>query len=120
MFDTVARRGAFLSSEHTCLICFCELLGTAFEILDGCGHSFCRECLSQHCKAQLSEGNMHGLGCPDPDCDRKIDAGLVKRLTDAELFERYDRHLLNFAIRSMSSTVWCPRISCQHPAQVCD
>ena len=51
-------------------------------------------------------------------CNQKLDPILVRRLTGDAEFERYDAHLLNFAIRSMSHTVWCPKIECQHPAQV--
>ena len=49
---------------------------------------------------------------------QKLDALLVRRLTGDAEFARYDAHLLHSAIRSMSHTVWCPKVECQHPAQV--
>jgi E3 ubiquitin-protein ligase RNF14 len=109
---------AFAETTHTCTICFMELQGSDFEVLVPCRHSFCKECIAHHCTARLTDGQMDGLLCPEPECRAQIHPNVVQNLTDTKLFERYDRHLLNFAIRSMSSTSWCPRLSCQHPAQV--
>ena len=100
-----------------CCICFMEIKGTDFEVITECRHSYCRKCLSQHCKSKLEDGEMTSIKCPDPDCKAPVDGSVVKSLIPEKLFEQYDKNLLNFALRSMSSTVWCPRLSCQYPAQ---
>ena len=100
-----------------CDICFLELQGSDFETLSECLHTYCRDCLVQHCVSRIASGQMTNVLCPDPDCRSKVDCNIVKRLVDPNLFELYDRTNLNFAIQSMSNTVWCPRRSCEHPAQ---
>ncbi len=104
-----------------CLICFSELSCQDFEVAGekGCNHFYCRRCLAVYCRTQIEdEGNQAGVKCPDPACDSVLDHGVVRRLVGTRLFEHYDRGMLHRAIRSMSSTTWCPRVDCQHPAQV--
>ena len=100
-----------------CDICYSELQGSEFEFLSECRHAYCQDCLAQHCTSRISSGQMTNVSCPEPSCRSKVDSDIIRRLVDPKLFEVYDRTMLNFAIRSMSNTVWCPRLSCQHPAQ---
>ena len=107
--------------DEMCLICFEDRKGYELEtcsISADCGHKFCRYCLQDHCESRIKDGQMTNVSCPDPDCRAKIDGHVVQKLVSPEHFNRYDQTLLNFAIRSMSGTVWCPRLSCQHPAQI--
>lgn len=110
---------AFASSLQTCLICFDDNLGSAFEVITECGHSFCRDCLATYCQTTLDSSQLAaGVACPDPECQAIVDNDIVQRLVKGESFEKYDRNLLNFALRSLSSSTWCPKVSCQHPAQI--
>ena len=100
-----------------CMICFMEIRGTDFEVLTDCGHAFCRKCLKGHCLARLEDGELSAVRCPDPSCKAAVDGAIIKSLIPPKKFEQYDQNLLNFTLRSMSSTVWCPRLACQYPAQ---
>ena len=48
-----------------------DVSGDNFEVLPTCGHSFCRDCLSRHCSALISDSAMERLVCPDQDCDKE-------------------------------------------------
>ena len=109
----------FATTLQTCLICFDDSLGSAFEVISECRHSFCRDCLATYCQTALDSAQLAaGVACPDPECQAIVDNALVQRLVTPESFEKYDRNLLNFALRSLSSSTWCPKVSCQHPAQI--
>ena len=47
-----------------------DVSGDDFEVLPSCGHSFCRDCLSRHCSALITDAAMERLVCPDPECDK--------------------------------------------------
>ena len=106
------------SSIHKCEICLTDLLGKQFEVLSSCSHAFCHSCLGQYCETHIQDGSARSIDCPDPSCRNKVEIGVVIQLVSKEMFEKYDRNLLTFAIRSMSGTVWCPILDCQQPAQV--
>ena len=116
-YDQSKKNAKFQHSYHCCMICFDDLKGDAFAKSDECDHHFCRSCLKRHVETKIKDGQMNNVDCPDPDCHVKIHGSVVRNLVDDKLFETYDNMLLNLAIRSMSSTVWCPRKGCEQPAQ---
>ena len=118
-FFTIRDHDQNLKSQRfdICCICFEELSGTQFHVLFECQHSFCKSCLGQHCQSKIVDGLMTNVSCPDLDCKGMVDPHIVKDLVDSKQYSMYDQALLNKAIRSMSHTVWCPRLDCQHPAQ---
>ena len=108
----------FASAIHNCSICLTDLLGKEFTELQSCSHSFCRACLAQYCENHIKDGSSRMIKCPDPECSLMVEINVVKHLVHKELFERYDRNLVERVIRSMSGSVWCPVLECQQPAQV--
>ncbi len=103
----------------TCQVCYDDVPMTLFVRLRACGHEYCQECIGAHCSACLRDAQAgSGIGCPDPDCDQVLDIQDVKEAIDEETFEKYDKTLLEIAIRKTGNLTWCPNLSCQHPAEV--
>ena len=42
---------------------------------------------------------MTNVSCPEPECEGRVSGSVVKMLVAEELFQRYDRTMLDFAIR---------------------
>ncbi len=87
--------------------------------MSDCGHSFCSDCLSDYCSDRITNGGgATEIPCPEPGCDASLEVGVVKEVVDEKTFDRFDQAMLNRLLRSMSNTVWCPNLACQHPAQI--
>ena len=47
----------------------------------GCGHVFCRECVSGYFEVIIKDGNVHGLTCPEEGCKSEaLQSQVCKRL----------------------------------------
>ncbi|KAK2191631.1 hypothetical protein NP493_48g00028 [Ridgeia piscesae] len=99
----------FAQSSHLCGICFEEKPGHDFFRIDGCQHGFCRDCLSSFCEIHVTEGTVQQLTCPEPKCDTRISAGVVRQALGGESYQRWERLLLQSALDTMSDIEWCPR-----------
>lgn len=66
--DSTQQQKRFASTVFECGVCFMSHLGSDCVKLPECGHIFCRACLTEFCKAQITEGNVGGVSCPQGDC----------------------------------------------------
>lgn len=66
--DASQQQRRFASSVFDCGVCFLSRLGADCVQLPECGHVFCRACLTEFCKVQITEGNVRGVACPRGDC----------------------------------------------------
>ncbi|XP_038150993.1 E3 ubiquitin-protein ligase RNF14-like [Cyprinodon tularosa] len=66
--DADQKQKVFASRLFDCGVCFSSCLGSECVQLYKCGHIFCQACLRDFCKAQITEGNVGGVTCPQPDC----------------------------------------------------
>ncbi|XP_030583220.1 E3 ubiquitin-protein ligase RNF14-like [Archocentrus centrarchus] len=112
IYDAGQKKKVFAATVFDCGVCFVGWLGSECVQLSGCGHIFCRACLSEFCKVQITEGNVRGVTCPQADCTGAPTPAQVQSLVGEELFSRYDRLLLQAALDRMSDVVYCPRSSC--------
>ena len=62
----------FLSSVHTCEVCFSDKPGSQCLSLDECRHVFCCECLRANCELIIAEGCVDNLKCMMPDCTAQL------------------------------------------------
>ncbi|CAN9500693.1 unnamed protein product [Ophioblennius macclurei] len=111
-YDVLQKRRVFDSTVFDCGICFLSYLGSDCVQLSKCGHIFCRTCLGEFCKLQITEGNVRKVTCPQADCTATPTPAQVMTLVGEELFNRYDRLLLQTTLDSMPDVVYCPRPSC--------
>uniref|UniRef100_A0A3Q3VL18 RBR-type E3 ubiquitin transferase n=1 Tax=Mola mola TaxID=94237 RepID=A0A3Q3VL18_MOLML len=85
-----------------CGVCFMGCFGSDCAQLAECGHIFCRACLAEFCKVQITEGNVQGVTCPQADC--------TATPTPAQL--PYDGLLLENTGMHLLYVVYCPRLTC--------
>ncbi|XP_034244713.1 E3 ubiquitin-protein ligase RNF14-like [Thrips palmi] len=105
----------FQRNIYTCQICFDDKPGSQCMEFMGCGHIFCRECVSTFFEVTIKDGNVHGLICPEKGCKSEALQSQISELVSPELFARYDELLLNSALDEMEDIVYCPRKTCQYP-----
>ncbi|XP_047230227.1 E3 ubiquitin-protein ligase RNF14-like [Girardinichthys multiradiatus] len=110
--DAEQKRKVFAATLFDCGVCFTSWLGSECLQLYECGHIFCRACLSEFCKVQITEGTVQGVICPQPDCTATPTPAQVRNLVGEELFHRYDRLLLQSILDCMPDITYCPRDSC--------
>lgn len=116
--DQEQKAKKFREGIQTCQICFIDTPGWSFLIISGCQHSFCSDCLTHYCLGKIEDGTMRSISCPFPNCEYSVETNVVKKLVPSELFEKYDAMRLNMFLRTISGTTWCPRVNCQHLAEV--
>ncbi|KAK1896717.1 E3 ubiquitin-protein ligase RNF14, partial [Dissostichus eleginoides] len=110
--NAAQKQKMFATTVFDCGVCFEGWLGSDCVQLPECGHIFCRACLGKFCKLQIKEGNVRGVTCPDADCPATPTPAQVRSLVGEELFDRYDRLLLQSTLDCMGDVVYCPRTSC--------
>ncbi|XP_029938843.1 E3 ubiquitin-protein ligase RNF14-like [Salarias fasciatus] len=112
IYDASQKQRVFDGTVFDCGVCFLSYLGSECVQLSECGHIFCRACLGEFCKLQITEGNVRNVSCPQADCTATPTPAQVKPLVGQELFARYDRLLLQSTLDSMPDVAYCPRHSC--------
>lgn len=102
----------FLSEYHECSICLTNnIFGRDMIRLDKCHHSFCRDCLHDYAQMHINTGSVEWLNCPDFQCQLTLLPSEIKLIVNNnELYEKYERLLLQKTLEQMQDIVWCPRL----------
>jgi len=108
----------FNVSYFECQVCFCEKIGSACMKFYECDHISCRECLSEYFTLQIQDGAVKNLSCPTPKCESQAYPSQVKTLVRDDLYDKYDKFLLQTTLDTMSDTEYCPRPNCQTPVLI--
>ena len=112
-YDKEEQQREFAQTFHDCEICFSCVAGTKCRRLNPCGHTHCCECLTLHVSTKIRSGEVTRILCPSGSCDVSLPPNLIRELVSADVFERFDRLLLQKTLDKMSDIVYCPRPSCQ-------
>ena len=67
--DQLERQKAFNTAMYSCNVCFSEKQGCDCINFMGCDHVYCKECMKEYFKVQISDGNVKCLNCPETKCD---------------------------------------------------
>ena len=92
---------------HTCDLCFDEKDGEFFEIFPCCEKGFCNPCVTEMITKLTKNGYVELLKCPN--CEEPYHPNFIKKFVDNEIYERYDRLLLQKTLNSMKDVQHCPR-----------
>ena len=71
--------------------------------------------MSGYLSVRIAEGAVSNLNCPTEDCGTQILPNQVADLVTPELYQKYERILLETKLESMADVVLCPRLACQCP-----
>nr|XP_054755134.1 E3 ubiquitin-protein ligase RNF14-like [Lytechinus pictus]XP_054755135.1 E3 ubiquitin-protein ligase RNF14-like [Lytechinus pictus] len=114
-YDHERREHAFNTSPNSCEVCYEEKFGTDCVKFSPCGHVYCKGCMKEHFRTKIKDGDVKGLACPETNCETMAQPGQVRELVEPELFEKYDKALLDLSLSEMGDIVYCPRVICQTP-----
>ncbi|XP_037553747.1 E3 ubiquitin-protein ligase RNF14-like [Nematolebias whitei] len=115
IYDVEQKQKVFATTVFNCGVCYMDWLGSECVQLYECGHIFCRACLSNFYKVQITEGTVQNVICPQESCTVTPIPPQVKSLVGEELFSRYERLLLQSTLDRMPDVTYCPRSSCGSP-----
>lgn len=108
----------FRTENHCCEVCFEEKSGSCCIRLKPCMHIFCRNCVRDYLTLHILNSNMGGLRCLQFDCDSSFSDFQIRQNVDDEIYKKYRKFLLKFAIESDPNLLYCPREICQGVASV--
>ena len=114
-FNQMKRDEKFSLALHSCDICFTDKVGGQCVQFLGCHHVYCKDCMSGYLNVRIAEGAVSNLNCPTEDCGTQILPNQVSGLVSEDLYQKYERILLETQLESMADVVLCPRLSCQCP-----
>jgi len=102
----------FLHEYHECPICLSNNIpGRDMVRLDKCHHFFCRICLHDYAQMHINTGSVEWLICPDIECQLTLLPSEIKIIIkNDQLYEKYERLLLQKTLEQMQDIVWCPRL----------
>ncbi|CAF1363975.1 unnamed protein product [Adineta steineri] len=101
----------FLHEYHECPICMSnDISGRDMIRLHKCHHTFCRACLHDYAQMHINTGSVEWLLCPDTQCQLALLPSEIKIIiNNNELYDKYERLLLQKTLEQMLDIVWCPR-----------
>lgn len=114
-YNSQEKRRLFGLQWLTCQVCLTSKLGSEFELVIGCDHPFCRDCLREHFRIQIESGCASQLRCPQEKCTTQVVPTQVKALVGDALGSRYEETLLSAYLDSQEDLTYCPRLQCQRP-----
>ncbi|XP_072991689.1 ATP-dependent RNA helicase DEAH12, chloroplastic-like [Typha latifolia] len=97
--------------EGTCAICLCEV-DEPYR-LEECGHSFCRNCLIDHCESAIRSREGFPLCCSKEKCQKPLLLVDLRALLSTDKLEDLFRaSLVSFVASSGGAYRFCPTPDC--------
>uniref|UniRef100_A0A914ZS58 RBR-type E3 ubiquitin transferase n=1 Tax=Parascaris univalens TaxID=6257 RepID=A0A914ZS58_PARUN len=96
-----------------CPVCISSKSGRECARFMPCQHVFCRDCLSEFYRQQLSDFVVKPFCCMAAACSSEASPSLLRSLLPSDQFDRYERLLFEKSLENMEDMVYCPRPNCQ-------
>lgn len=112
-YDLKERENIFNQTYFNCGVCFNEKIGSDCISFPLCNHVYCMECMTDYFNIQIADGSVRALTCPEDKCETQADPLLVKKLVPADVYDKYDKFLLQSTLECMNEITYCPRLECQ-------
>lgn len=101
-----------VAEDHTgavlCAICCDYYLKKDMFHLPGCNHEYCKNCMADHLKVKVSDGQVVKIGCMDFNCKEIFTADDIKSFGSEEIYRKYLRFKENIDIEVNPNFKWCP------------
>lgn len=111
-YDRAEKKREFDNAHFECDVCFLSVLGSKCVQHQPCGHTHCHDCLCSYLVSKIRGGEVTKLECPSSGCTTIIHPLTVKSLVPIDLFNRYEKLLLQKTLDAMGDIVYCPRLFC--------
>lgn len=100
--------------EKDCMICF----ESTDQYVMNCEHPCHRECFGNYCNSRIEKG-LPTMPCPYPNCKSELTVENVKTFIDPEDFIRYEKFILQMALRTIPNIRFCPGANCEYAVVAC-
>jgi E3 ubiquitin-protein ligase RNF144 len=96
-----------------CQICYCEYDEKEMEFLE-CSHFFCKECISQWIRVQVSDGKVSEkqIFCPNVECKKPLSSEVIEARAEPEILEKYKKFTLSNKVERDKNATWCQAAGC--------
>eukprot|EP00475_Leptophrys_vorax_P044990 TRINITY_DN9212_c0_g1_i1.p1 TRINITY_DN9212_c0_g1~~TRINITY_DN9212_c0_g1_i1.p1 ORF type:complete len:311 (+),score=63.09 TRINITY_DN9212_c0_g1_i1:223-1155(+) len=113
MEKVMANLPVITGNGMVCQICFCEYEEKEIEVLE-CSHFFCKECIANWIKVQVTDGKVaqKHIICPNVDCKKPMSSAVIEARADAEVWEKYKRFTFAMEVDRDKNAAWCPNDNC--------
>lgn len=97
----------------------CEICYTSYSMdqaitLD-CNHRYCQECISNMLAALIKDSEIGENSLKCPNCNSAIDINIIQGNVSPEIFEKYNRFMINNWVPSPGETIFtCPGVDCEN------
>jgi len=100
----------------SCGICWEETPRENF-IIAPCGHNFCNDCLKQHYRTKIMQGDVLRVPCPHVDdnnfpCDREVEEMEILLFCDEEMKAKFLKFKESRLIQLNDKARFCPKAGC--------
>ncbi|XP_046674597.1 LOW QUALITY PROTEIN: E3 ubiquitin-protein ligase RNF14-like, partial [Homalodisca vitripennis] len=113
-YNATKTKEEFKKALQECNVCFSGVPGELCKQLS-CSHVTCVDCLKRMCEVHIKHGTMESIVCSQENCGLEIPANLIKELVSKELYDQFDRLMLNRTLDKISNMTYCPLLHCQYP-----
>ena len=117
-YDIEEKKRQFNLNMFDCNVCFSSKLGDKCTLFYPCSHVFCNSCMSDYFRIKICDGSVKALTCPFDKCESQAIPSQVKELVDDDVYEKYEKFLLQSSLDCMNDVVYCPRKICQSPVLI--
>jgi len=110
------QKGKESGNTLRCGICWVDQPAVSFAVAP-CGHLYCNDCLKQHYRIKIMQGDVLRLPCPYVDdnnfpCDREIEEEEILFFCDDEMKEKFLRFKECRLIQLNDKARFCPKAGC--------
>jgi hypothetical protein len=96
-----------------CPICCDYFLEADFFSLS-CKHSYCKNCMADHLRIKIVDGQVHKISCMDFTCNKEFKSEDIKKFGSSEIYRKYLKFKENIEVETDRNLKWCPKIGCMN------
>ena len=92
------------------ICCFSYMQNGMFSL--SCAHQFCKNCMSDHLKTKIMDGQVLKINCMSFKCKVEFKSEDIKNFGSSEIYAKYLKFKENINVELDKNLKWCPRQNC--------